>query len=105
MMGAAPRRAFVYVLAAALVLVAGVYAVRLSLPDDPYSSVRVQEVPSAVAAEGAETERVQWDSSQGRGVMDVRGTDGEVRRYYMEGSGRNGMRVWGGGEVSEEDES
>jgi hypothetical protein len=100
-MGAGPRRALVYVLAAALVVVAGLFAVRLARPPDPYGEVRVQQVS---IEDGAQTERAQWDSEQGRGVMDVRESDGVVRRYYMESDGGDGMRVWGGEEVSPEEE-
>lgn len=98
-MGAGLRRALVYVIAAGLVVLAGVWAVRLSMPPDPYSTVHVEEVSAGASARGAATERARWDSEEGRGVMDVRESDGVVRRYYMESDGGDGMRVWGGDEV------
>ena len=98
-MGAGPRRAFVYVLAAALVVIAGLFAVRLARPPDPYGTVRVAPIFGGAGGEGAQTERAQWDSREGRGVMDVRESDGVVRRYYMESDGGDGVRVWGGEEV------
>jgi hypothetical protein len=95
----------VYVIAAALVIVAGIFAVRLARPDDPYESVRVERVSEGASRPGARTERVQWDSERGRGVFDVREGDGVVRRYYMESDGADGMRVWGGEEVQPEEDS
>lgn len=100
MMGAGPRRALVYLIAACLVVVAGLFAVRLARPPDPYGAVRVDRVSAGASRPGATTESVQWDSEQGRGVMDVREGDGAVRRYYMESEDGAGMRVWGGQEVS-----
>jgi hypothetical protein len=98
-MGAGPRRAFVYLIAAALVVAAGMIAARLSMPADPYGSVRVQHLSEGASRPGARTEQVQWDSEQGRGVVDVREGDGVIRRYFMESDGGDGMRVWGGDEV------
>jgi len=101
-MGAGPRRALVYLIAAALVIVAGGFAVRLASPPDPYGEVRVEPLSDGASRAGAHTERVQWDSKQGRGVVDVRESDGAVRRYYMENDGSDEMRVWGGGAVEPE---
>ncbi len=98
MMGAAFRRAGVYVVAAVLVVVVGFFATRLAKPADPYASVRVEGVSSG-ASGAAETRAVQWDSAHGRGVVDVQDSDGVVRRYYMEDKGNGGTRVWGGTEV------
>lgn len=103
-MGAGPRRALVYLIAAALVIIAGIAAVRLARPPDPYANVRVEQVPGGAAAAGSRTERVQWDSAEGRGVFDVRESDGVVRRYYMESDGDDGLRVWGGGEAPGEEQ-
>jgi len=103
LMGAGPRRALVYVIAAALVVLVGLFAARLSMPADPYGAVRVEQISHGAAGQGAQTERAQWDSEQGRGIMDVRESDGVVRRYYMESGGAKGMRVWGGDEVPEDE--
>lgn len=100
LMGAGPRRAVVYLIAAALTLIAGAFAVRLATPPDPYGAVRVEHVPRGAGAPGAQTEQVQWDAEHGRGILDVRESDGAVRRYYMEDDG-GGMRVWGGAEVEQ----
>lgn len=99
MMGAGPRRALVYLITAALVVVAGIFAVRLASPSDPYGEVPVQHLSRGASGSGAQTEQVQWDSEQGRGVVDVRESDGAVRRYYLEDSDGDEMRVWGGDEV------
>lgn len=101
-MGAGYRRAFVYVVAAALVIIAGVVAVHLARPADPFGPVRVERVGGDASQAGARTEQVQWDAEEGRGVLDVRESDGAVRRYYMEDSRGDGMRIWGGEEVEPE---
>lgn len=88
-----------YLIAAALVVIAGTVAVRLARPADPYESIRVDTISDSAA----KTERVQWDSERGRGLVDVRESDGAVRRYYMENGGGAGVRVWGGAEVSPEE--
>jgi hypothetical protein len=103
LMGAGYRRAIVYLIAAALVVISGIFAVRLARPADPFGPVRVQQVSGSAAERGAQTEQVQWDAEKGRGILDVRESDGAVRRYYMEDSGGNRMRVWGGDEVEPED--
>lgn len=99
------RRAIVYVIACVLVIVAGLYAVRLARPDDPYGDIRIQGVSSGASEGDARTEAVRWDSEEGRGMVDVREGDGVVRRYYMESDGDDGVRVWGGDEAPEERES
>jgi len=99
MMGAGLRRAGVYVVAAVLVVVAGLFAAHLARPGDPYDSVRVEGVSPGATGGTAETRAVQWDSAHGRGVVDVQESDGVVRRYYMEDKGDGGTRVWGGTEV------
>ena len=104
MMGAGLRRAMVYVIAAVLVVVAGFYATRLARPDDPYDAVRVEGVSPGSDQRGAQTEAVQWDSEHGRGMADVRESDGVVRRYYMQNDGGS-MRVWGGDEAPTRQES
>ena len=101
LMGAGPRRAVVYVLAAALVVVAGLFAVQLARPADPYGAVRVEQISGS--RQDAETERAQWDSEQGRGFIDRRESDGVVRRYYMEDGSGSGVRIWGGDEVPKEE--
>lgn len=92
----------VYVIAAVLVIVAGFVAARLAMPSDPYGAVRVEGVPPGSAGATGQTEAMRWDAEQGRGVVDVRESDGVVRRYYMEDKGEEGMRVWGGVEVAPE---
>jgi len=99
MMGAGLRRAGVYVVAAVLVVVAGLFAARLARPADPHASVRVEGVSPGAAGGTAETRAVQWNSAHGRGVVGVLESDGVVRRYYMEDKGNGGTRVWGGTEV------
>ncbi|MFW6156297.1 MAG: hypothetical protein ACOC7J_03170 [Armatimonadota bacterium] len=99
MMGAGLRRALVYVIAAVLIVVAGISAARLSMPADPYESVHVESASPGAARGDAQTEAVRWDSERGRGIVDVRESDGVVRRYYMENDRNDGMRVWGGEEA------
>ena len=103
MMSAGPRRAVVYILAIALVIAVGLFAGRLARPADPYGAVRVERVSEGASQSGAQTERVEWDTETGRGVLDVRESDGAVRRYYMEDEGGDGMRVWGGDEIQPEE--
>ncbi|MFO8082389.1 MAG: hypothetical protein R6V07_19085 [Armatimonadota bacterium] len=85
--------------AAALVIIAGMVAVHLARPPDPFGPVRVERVGGGASESGARTEQVQWDAEEGQGVLDVRESDGAVRRYYMEEGGGDGMRIWGGEEV------
>lgn len=102
MMGAGLRRAGVYVVAAILVVVAGLYAARWARPSDPYRSVEVIGLSSGGGDASAETKSVHWDSARGRGVVDVQESDGVVRRYYMESGSGGGTRVWGGAAVEDE---
>ncbi len=101
-MGAGIRRAAVYLIAGVLVVVAGLIAVRFAQPEDPYDDVAVQRVGGS--GENTRTEAVRWDSEQGRGMIDVRESDGVVRRYYMQSDDEGDMRVWGGREAPSEDE-
>ena len=89
--GAAARRASVYVSAAALVGVAGSAAARFATPGDPHGRIRVFGSPASDRP-AAEATRVEWDHEADRGAIDVRESDGVVRRYYMErqNSGENG---------------
>jgi len=102
LMGAGLRRATVYVIAAVLVIAAGFVAARLATPSDPYGEVRVEGVPPGSSGGSGRTEAMGWDAEQGRGVIDVRESDGVMRRYYMEDKGEEGVRVWGGVEVAPE---
>ncbi len=99
--GAGARRILVYILAGVLVLVSGLTAVRLARPADPYDSVRVERLPGISGDETAETTNVRWDAETGRTSIDVRESDGVVRRYYLENEGE-GLHIWGGEEAPPE---
>lgn len=93
--GARLRRTMVYVLAAVLVTVAGVMAVEMSMPADPHASVRVEHLPGTRGGDAAETQDVRFDPGTGTTAIDVRHSDGVVRRYFLrEHPGE--VRIWGG---------
>lgn len=93
--GAGPRRALVYALAAVLVTVAGVMAVRMAMPEDPHATVRVERLPGLGLDDAMETTGVRWDPDTGRTSIDVRERDGAVRRYFLQEEGGE-LRIWGG---------
>ena len=78
------RRALVYLLAAALIITAAVFGVRLASPPDPYGPIHVQRIPGVSSQEGAATTEVTYDAQDGRAAISVQEADGTVRRYYVE---------------------
>ncbi len=93
------RRSLVYLIAAALVLLAGTMAVRMALPPDPNARVAVETLPGLANTADAETTAVKWDVETGRTAIDVRESDGAVRRYFLEPADGGGLRIWGGDEA------
>lgn len=92
--GAGLRRVLVYILAAVLILYAGLTAVRLAAPPDPYGPIRVETLPGYSGTPGAEPTKVTYDAATGHTVLEVTQPDGSVKRFRVTRQGEEGWRVY-----------
>lgn len=87
--GAHLRRVIVYAIAGVLIVAVALGAVRLATPPDSYH-VPTRSLPGA--GPGAETTGVQWDRETGETTIEVRETDGTMRRYRVNAT-EDGLRI------------
>ena len=78
------RRAVVYVVATILIIYAGLTAVHLALPPDPYGPIRVETLPGYSGGAGAEPTKVTYDAKTGSTFLEVTEDNGSVKRYRIE---------------------
>ncbi len=81
------RRAIVYALAILSVVAAAQIAVRLARPPDPYARVHVERLPGASSETGEPKTEVTYDAEAQRNIITVQGSDGTLRRYFVDDSG------------------
>lgn len=87
------RRALVYVIAAVLIIYAGLTAARLALPPDPYGPVRVESLPGYSGTSGAEPTKVTYDARSGHTFLELTEASGAIKRYRV-GKETEGWRVY-----------
>lgn len=96
--GAHLRRWMVYALAGLLVVVVATLAVNMARPPDPNRTVSVVTLPGLDSPEQARTTGVGRDPQTGTTTIYVRGSDGVIRRYFVQ-PGEGGTTIWGGNEA------